>query len=90
MTTSPTGELFIDAYHSVEINAPVNAQGVSPVLIFTNQGGANGDYSIGTNGSLSFTGPPGGQSLNINGDNYTLLYTPSDLLGIDSQPKFQR
>ena len=85
ITTSQFGDLFIDSYRSVAIDAPVNAQGSTSVSIFTDQGGANGDYRFGPAGSLSFTGAPGGgQSLNINGQDFTLVYSVADLLNVNN------
>jgi len=85
VTTGANGSLFIDSYLGVAINAPIDAQGATGVSLYTNQGGSGGDYSFGVGGSLSFTGTPNsGQSLVINGAGYTLVYSLSDLLGINN------
>ena len=80
--------LTLDAYHAINITAPVTASGAGKVMLITNDGGTGGDYSFGLGpggfaGALSFTGTPGsGQALTINGNAYTLLYSMSDVASI--------
>jgi filamentous hemagglutinin family protein len=82
--------LTLDAYHSIDILAPITVSGAGGVVLKTNDGGTNGGLSFGLGsggfaGNIAFTGSPhSGQSLIINGDTYTLLYSMSDLQNIDS------
>ncbi len=82
--------ISFDAYGSVFINAPVTISGTGAAVITTNDGGTGGDYgfgltSSGFTGALSFTGAPNsGQSLTINGNPYTLVYTASNLVGLNN------
>ena len=88
---SSANRLTLDAYHGVNILAPITVAGAGAVSIVTNHGGAGGDYDFGLSdagfaGTLSFTGTAGtGQPLTINGQPYTLLYSMSDLAGIDGK-----
>ncbi|WP_137935230.1 MBG domain-containing protein [Mesorhizobium comanense] len=75
--------LTLDAYHSIAINAPVTIAGAGGLNLVTNHGGSGGTLSF--SGGVQYTGAPGsGQSLAINGQSYTLLYSMSDLQGINN------
>jgi hypothetical protein len=75
----------LDAYHGIQINAPIVASGAGKVTITTNDGGTGGDYTGSKGGRISFTGTPGtGQALTINGTAFTLLYTPADIVAVNS------
>jgi filamentous hemagglutinin family protein len=85
--------LTLDAYHGVNINAPVTVGGAGKVAILTNDGGSGGQLSFliaplsGPAGSLAFTGTPNtGQQLTLNGAPYTLLYSMADVAGVASAP----
>ena len=85
-------KLTLDAYHSINIAAPITVSGAGKVVLLANSGNVGGDYSFGLTasgftGSLSFTGTPNsGQFLIINGQSYTLLYSMADLAGITQKP----
>src|SRR5262249_45080040 len=82
------------AHQRVTITAPITATGAGKVVLVTNDGGTGGDYSFGLTasgfaGRLSFTGTPNtGQSLTVNGQAYTLLYSVNDLIGINNSSGF--
>ncbi len=90
LTFGGANGVSLDAYGSVFIDAPVTISGTGAAVITTNDGGTGGDYgfglgSSGFTGFLSFTGAPNsGQSLTINGNPYTLIYTASDLVGLNN------
>jgi filamentous hemagglutinin family protein len=74
----------INAYHSITVTAPITDSGVGEVDLNPGQGGGGGDYGFTNGGALTFTAAPNsGQSLFINGYQYTLLYTQDDLLSIN-------
>ena len=74
--------LTLDAYHSIQINANVTVAGSGGVVLKTNDGGSGGDYTFALGNSLSLTGTGG--SLTINGNAYTLLYSMSDVTGLNN------
>ncbi|MDB5480972.1 MAG: hypothetical protein JWO83_2025, partial [Caulobacteraceae bacterium] len=82
--------LTLDAYHSLNITAPITVSGPGGVVMLTNDGGVGGTYNFGLgpagfSGSLSFTGTSNtGQSLTINGQTMTLLYSMNDLQGVNA------
>ncbi|MDE2163400.1 MAG: filamentous hemagglutinin N-terminal domain-containing protein, partial [Alphaproteobacteria bacterium] len=90
LSWSTSATLTLDAYRSVDINALVTVTGAGGVKIITNDGGGGGDYSFGLTsagftGSLNFTGGSGsGANLTINSTPYTILYSLSDLSGINT------
>jgi filamentous hemagglutinin family protein len=82
--------LTLDGYHSINITAPITVQANGQVVLTTNDGGTGGDLSFGLGptgfaGNIQFTGTEGsGQSLTINGNAYTLLYSLSEVQSINS------
>ena len=89
ITLNNTGKLTLNANGPVSIDAAITVTGAGRVQIFTDVGyGQGGDYNfaLGPNGfagSLSFTGTPNsGQSLSINGQAYTLLYSLADIAAL--------
>jgi filamentous hemagglutinin family protein len=90
VTLTGTNTLTLDAFHSIKIAAPVTISGAGKLVLVTNDGGTGGDLDFGLSsggfaGNVQFTGTPNtGQSLNINGTPYTLLYSMSDLQGINT------
>ena len=81
--------LTLSAYHSILINAGITASGTSAGLALntnnTNLVGSTAGLTFGPGGSASFTGTPtGGQTLSINGNSYTLLYSMSDVQDINN------
>ena len=75
--------LTLNAYHSIAVNAPVTITGAGGLDLTTNNGGSGGTLSFA--GGLQYTGTPNsGQRLTINGTAYTLLYSMSDLQGINT------
>ena len=82
-------QLTLDAYHGIGILAPITVAGAGKVSLVTNHGGSGGDFGFGQtntgfNGGLTFTGTPNsGQALNINGQDYTLVYTMDQLDAVD-------
>ena len=96
ITWSSANQLKLDAYHGINVTAPITVAGAGQVSFVTNDttgtgvaGTGTGDYSFGLGpsgfaGNLTFTNAPGGgQGLSINGSAYTLLYSMSDLAGIN-------
>ena len=88
---SSANTLTLDAYHGINIFAPITVSGAGGVVLKTNDGGTGGDYSFGLSasgfaGNIQFTGTANtGQSLTINGTSYTLLYSMSDLANLTFQ-----
>ena len=76
--------LTLSAYRNIDINANIVVSG-GGALSLTTGTGTTGDYSIAGGSSVSFTGGSGaGASFSINGMAYTLLYSMSDVQGINS------
>jgi filamentous hemagglutinin family protein len=74
--------LTLDAFHSINVDAAITVAGAGGVILTTNDGGSGGALSFP--GSLAFTGTPNtGQSLVINGQSYTLLYSMSDIASLN-------
>jgi filamentous hemagglutinin family protein len=71
-------QLTLDAYHSININAPISVQGNGTLNMITSDGGAGGDYILAPGVNISFTQNAGG-NLFINGNFYQLLFSESDL-----------
>ena len=86
MTWANSSVLTLNAYHSIVVSGPItDTASDSQVLLNTNQGGSGGDYSFVNGGSLSFIGgPSANQSLTIDGQAYTLIYSQADLLNINN------
>ncbi len=91
---SSSHTLTLDAYHSIAIDAAMTVSGSGGVVLKTNDntdGITDGDYSFGLTstgftGRIDFTGDPTTYtpSLSINGTGYTLIYTMSQLDGLDN------
>jgi len=72
--------LTLDAYRDVNFYANVQVTGAGGVVLKTGSGGA-GDYGFFGGKSLSYTGGAG--TLNINGQNYTLLHSLADIASLN-------
>jgi filamentous hemagglutinin family protein len=87
---SSSSLLTLDAYHSVNIRAPITIAGPGGLSLQTNDGGSGGSYNFGLAGtsfagSIAFTGPPrSGQNLSINGQDQQLLYAMSDIASMST------
>lgn len=69
ITWNANSTLTLDAYRSVEVNAPITATGSGAGLkVLTNQGGSSGDFYVNSTVNLPVSG-----SLTINGQGYTLI-----------------
>jgi filamentous hemagglutinin family protein len=85
ITWSTTNQFKIDAYHSIAINAPITLIGSGQLNLVTNDGGTGGDYSFAPGANISFMGTPhSGESLFINNNFYSLIYSASDLPTFDN------
>ncbi len=86
LTWSNPGALTLDAYHSIVVSGAITASDPNvQVSLVTDDGGSGGDYSFLNGGSLSFTGTPDfGESLYINGAQYSLIFNQADLLNINN------
>ncbi len=81
--SDPT-DFAVNAYHSLTVTAPITDSGAGEVDLNTAQGGGGGDYAFVNGGALTFTAAPNsGQSLFINSNQYTLVYSQLDLLNIN-------
>ena len=70
--------LTLDAYHGVNVNAPITASGNSAGLnVVYNDGGTGGNLLTGAGASITLAGS--NPSLTINGSTYTLITTASQL-----------
>ena len=90
LTWSSGATLELSAYNNINIDAAILITGAGGLVLATNNqmGGANTagslNFLMGL-GSVQFTGTPkSGQSLAINGNSYTLLYSMSDVQGINN------
>ena len=75
--------LTLNAYHSIDIYQNIVVAGAGKLVLDTGNGGDYGfglNYIVPSGVSITFTGTPGGgQTLTINGNTYTLLYSMSDV-----------
>jgi filamentous hemagglutinin family protein len=78
ITWSADTVLILDAVRNIEINSDITSTGTSGGLTLT----FGGDYSFGTNGSVTLAGASA--SLSIDGQAYTLIHSVSDLQAIGS------
>ncbi len=77
-------QLTLNAYRNLAINAPITASGGGYADLYYNQNNSGGALTFAQGASLKFTGAEGlGQTLRINGQYYTLLYTLAELDSID-------
>jgi len=80
--------LTIDATQGIDVTARLLILGAGQVALTINDGGAGGALTFGLSasgfsGNLAFSGTPhSGQSLSINGQDYTLVYSMADLVGM--------
>lgn len=85
-----TATLTLDAYHSINIDAPITISGAGGLMLTTNDGGSGGDYFFGNGASVAFTDIVSGAtqgSLTINGTGFTLENTIASLASdISSNP----
>jgi hypothetical protein len=54
LTWGSTTRLTLDAYRSIEINAPIAVAGTGALTITTNDGGSNGDFFFAKQGHIEF------------------------------------
>jgi filamentous hemagglutinin family protein len=86
ITWASNAKLTLDAYHSIAIDAPMTIAGAGGLDLRTNNGGSGGTLTF--KGGVQFTGAPNsGQSLTVNGNAYTLLYSMADLQGINTDAR---
>ena len=78
ITWSADTVLILDAVRNIEINSDITSTGTSGGLTLT----FGGDYSFGTNGSVTLAGASA--SLSIDGQAYTLIHSVNDLQAIGS------
>ena len=82
LSWSSGATLTLDAYHSLLVNAPITVTGAGKAVLQYNDAGTDGGLQFAA--SLSFTGAEGaGQTLTVNGTPYTLLYSMTELAGIN-------
>jgi len=79
----------LDAYHSINITAPITVQANGQVVLNTNQGGSGGDFSFGLGttgfaGDIDYGSTNHGGTLTINGNAYMLLYSMNDVQNINN------
>jgi filamentous hemagglutinin family protein len=81
LSWSTKATLTLNAYHDIDINAPITVGGGGTLTLKYGY-----DYAFGANGSASFTGGSSAKAkLNINSSSYTLLYSMGDLQSINSK-----
>ena len=80
--------LTLSAYNAITVNAPITVMGAGGLVLDAASNPlapAAPLISFGNGASVQFTGAPnGGQSLTINGQTYTLLYSMSQLQAINA------
>ncbi len=93
LTWSTNATLTLDAYHSINILAPISITGGGGLVLQYNDAATDGVLSFGLGssgfaGSVSYAVGTGegiaGQSLTINGATYTLVYSSTDLQNINN------
>ena len=86
---SSASSLSLDANHAIAINAPVTIAGAGKLNLVAAYGQVLTNLpqlGFGAGGSVQYTGTPNsGQALSINGQAYTLLYSMSDLPGVNAK-----
>jgi filamentous hemagglutinin family protein len=90
ITWSTGSTLTLDAYASLIVSAPITVTGGGKVVLDFNTAAADAPGGLsfdlgptGFGGSLSFASGQSGQALTINGQAYALLYSMSDVAGIN-------
>src|SRR5262249_39794598 len=85
----PTGDgLMLNSATSLAVNAAITVTGAGAVVLDTAydtttvSGAALLELSFGPGASLSYSGATAGQSLAINGQAFTLVYSMTDLAGL--------
>ncbi len=81
VTWSSGSKLTLSASHSIAVNANINVNGGGSLVL--NYGGPGGTLSFAQGASANFAAGNSGQTLTINGQAYTLLYSMADVDGID-------
>src|SRR5580704_8366642 len=71
VTWSTSDRLVLDAYHSIIVDKPVSAVGLSGLTLTTDDGGANGILSFGPKGNVTFANLS--SQLTINASPYALV-----------------
>jgi hypothetical protein len=74
--------LTFDAYQSIAFDEPVTVNGAGALTILTDDGGSGGDYTFGPKGKVTFLSTS--NSLTINGTDFTLLGSMSDVQAINT------
>jgi filamentous hemagglutinin family protein len=77
--------LTLSAYHGIAVNADIAVNRGGSVVLRTNQGGTGGQVLFTQGRSIAFADGQPGQALSINDVAYTLLYSWSDLQGINAK-----
>ena len=86
---SSNNVLTLNSYGAISLSAPITIRGAGGVNLNTDGGGEGGalDFGLGPKGfaaNITFADKPhSGQSLIINGNVYTLLYSVSDLAALN-------
>jgi len=88
LTWSSGATLTLDAANAIAINAPITVSGAGGVALNAGLTAAYNsnllNLTFGNGAGISYTAAPNsGQSLSINGQAYTLLYSMSDLTGLN-------
>ncbi len=77
--------LTLNAYRSIAVNANIFVTGAGGLSFNTNQGGTGGTLSFSLGSGVNYIGDPHtGQSLTINGNAYTLIYSVNELQAINA------
>ena len=90
ITWSSNNTLTLNAFGGIALNAPITILGAGGINLKTNTGHAGGtlDFGLGPKGfaaNITFSGKPhSGQSLTINDNAYTLLYSMNDLAALNN------
>ncbi len=89
LSWSTSATLTLDAYHSLNIDAPISISGAGGLVLQYNDEATDGGLSFdlgstGFVGNVSYGPTNNGGTLAINGANYTLVYSMSDLQAVNS------
>jgi filamentous hemagglutinin family protein len=85
LSWNTSATLTLDSYHSIDVNAPITVVAGGGLVFKTNDGGTGGDYTFSNGAGIAYPGGSGsGASFTLNGTPYTLLYSMSDVQGINA------
>jgi filamentous hemagglutinin family protein len=88
---STGASLTLDAYHSIQVNAPIRISGAGDLNLYVNHSGSGGDYSFASGANVDYGATNNGGTLHIsnsggvtNAASYALLYSTTAVQNINN------